>query len=335
MLDRGAIAAARRLAERGWMSLSGVARTATRVIGIRRGGAWSRWRRRVRRALRRRRERWTELLTDAPFEERVATGLVRYLKNPTRETEHELEEGVSGLLRELLDEALGDAAPEVEMLSSTRFEVTSPTSIRLVGYAGVPVGHITRYRLRPFMADLARPPATSRLHLAGEEDEIDEPEDLRPPPAVALGAGTWPHAFEGRLRETWATRVLPVLAPPEDQASPGERVARALVDYLDRPSQDAADEIAGHLYWLWYQECWHWFGEEVPTLDGPFEAERVEVLSRTAIRLTADPLTFDGDANQWEYPVSVKLALPLATSTIQMDADERHVATFVLPPPPD
>ena len=129
--------------------------------------------------------------------------------------------------------------------------------------------------------------------------------------------------------------MLPVLAPPEDQASPGERVARALVDYLDRPSQDAADEIAGHLYWLWYQECWHWFGEEVPTLDGPLEAERVEVLSRTAIRLTADALTFDGDANQWEYPVSVKLALPLATSTIQMDADERHVATFVLPPPPD
>jgi hypothetical protein len=130
------------------------------------------------------------------------------------------------------------------MLSDVTFEVTSPRSVRLAGYALFYLDESGRERLRPFMADLARPPATSALYLAGEEDEIDEAEALRPPPAVALDAVAWPHTFQVRLRETWKTRVLPVVAPREDKASAGERVARALVAYLDRPSQDAADEIA-------------------------------------------------------------------------------------------
>jgi hypothetical protein len=70
-------------------------------------------------------------------------------------------------------------------------------------------------------------------------------------------------------------------------------------------------------------------------LDGAFEFTKVEVLSRTAIRLTGEAMTLHDDADQWRFPVVVELALPPATSTIQIDADKRHVATFVLPPPPD
>ena len=307
------------------------------VTRFRRRGAWDRWPAQVRRGWRRCRERWTEPLTIGPFDERVATGLVRYLKHPTRGTETELVVGVSCLLRELLDEAPGDAAPQVLMLSSITFEVTSPRSVRLVGYGIVPVGGTWRNRLRPFLADLTRPPAMSTLALAREEDELDEPEHPWIPPAVVPDAAAWPHTFQVRLRETWVTRVLPALAPPEDEAQPGQRVARALAAYLDRPSQDAADEIAEHLYWLWFEEA-GWSvesGEDPPTLDGPFGAERVEVLSRRAIRLTGDALILDDDAGTWETPVSVELALALATSTFQIGADERHVAKFVLPPPPD
>jgi hypothetical protein len=143
-----------------------------------RRGAWDRWRRQVRRGWRRRRERWTEWLRIGPVDVSVdtglltlgplvvATGLVRYLKDPAEGTETELEEAVSSLLNELLEDALGDAVPLVEMLSDVSFEVTSPRSVRLVGYAVFDVGDF-ELRLRPFMADLARPPATSALYLAG------------------------------------------------------------------------------------------------------------------------------------------------------------------------
>jgi hypothetical protein len=311
-----------------------------------RRGAWDRWRRQVRRGWRRRRERWTEWLRIGPVDVSVdtglltlgplvvATGLVRYLKDPAEGTETELEEAVSSLLNELLEDALGDAVPLVEMLSDVSFEVTSPRSVRLVGYAVFDVGDF-ELRLRPFMADLARPPATSALYLAGEEDEIDEPEGLRAPPAVAPGAVAWPHAFQVRLRETWKTRVLPVVAPREDKASAGERVARALVAYLDRPSQDAADEIALQLNGLELAKDGWSFVEHGLFMDGGFKFTKVEVLSRTAIRLTGEAPTLPDDAGRWKFPVVVELALPPATSSIQIDADKPHVARFVLPPPPD
>jgi hypothetical protein len=145
----------------------------------------------------------------------------------------------------------------------------------------------------------------------------------------------WPHTFQVRLRETWKTRVLPVLAPPEDKASAGERVARALVAYLDRPSQDAADEIARQLHELEFAKDGYSFGEDAPISDGSCKFTKVEVLSRTAIRLTGEAPTLPDDGDEWKFPVVVQLALPPATSTIQIDADKRHVATFVLPPPPD
>jgi hypothetical protein len=269
------------------------------------------------------------------LDELVATGLVRYLKDPAKGTETELEAFVSSLLDQLLEDALGDAVPEVYMLLNTSVEVTSPRSVRLVGYAAFDVGDFG-LRLRPFMADLARPPATSTLRLAGKEDEIDEPEATLAPPAVAPDAVAWPHTFEVPLRETWKTRVLPVLAPPEDKASAGERVARALVAYLDRPSQDAVDEIARRLNELEFAEDGYFFEEDdAPISDGSCKFTKVEILSRTAIRLTGEAVTLHDDAGRWRFPVSVELALPPATSSIQIDAGKRHVARFVLPPPPD
>jgi hypothetical protein len=309
----------------------------TPVRGFLRRGPWNRWPDHLRRSWRRRREWWTAYLTVGPFDERVATGLVRYLKDPTRETEIELDVGVSSLLGEVLDEALGDAAPQVMMVSNTSIEITSPRSVRLVGYAVIPVEGTEGNRLRPFLADLARPPATSTLSLAREEDELDEPPHPWVPPAVVPDAVAWAYTFQVRLRETWVTRVLPALAPPEDQAPRGERLAAALAAYLERPSRDLANEIAEHLYWLWWEdhECWIvQFGPDLPTLDGPFEADAVEILSRTAIRLTAEEMVLDEDGD-WYATVVAELALPPAMSTWQIGTDPRHVATFVLPPPPD
>jgi hypothetical protein len=314
----------------------------TPIRSLRHRPRWERWRAQLAHAWGLRRERWSAVLKIGSGEERTANALVQYLRDPNERVLLDLVVGVNSLLLNLLLEQARDDAPMTSVLKETSVHVTSPVSVRLVGWVGV-LGQQEEDahgldRARPLCADLARSPEPSLVRLGGADSEIQRNVLLDELPEIRPEEVRWEYVMETRLQEDLRAWVLPLITPPEEDRRSPRGLARELAAYLERPSKRGLDALSVQLEWQLEEVV-----DERPYAFDGLEPTTAEVVSSARLRLTGRAWTLDDTGEQGNVPFVAELARAPATSTARLgddDTDERsdpatwpYGAEFVLPFP--
>jgi hypothetical protein len=313
----------------------------TPVRTLRHRPASERWRAQLAHAWRLRRERWSAVLKTGSGEERTANALAQYLREPNERVLVDLVVGVDLLLLNLLLEAHDDA-PMTSVLKETSVEVTSPVSVRLVGWVGVldeqEEDGSGLDRARPLCADLVRSPEPSLVRLGGADSELQRNVLLDELPEIRPEEVRWEYVMETRLQEDLRAWVLPLITPLEEERRSPRGLARELAAYLERPSKGGLDALSVQLEWQLEEVV----DERPYSFDG-LEPTTAEVVSSSRLRLAGRAWTLYDKGQQGNVPFMAELARAPATSTARLgddDTDERsdpatwpYGAEFVLPFP--